>query len=83
MFTISRRDTVTQHPYRTAMVSAIFKIDRFTPESRAFEEKLAERSGKSMDNHVVYTLNHNGQELHFMCSDSYISVGTEIIEGSW
>ncbi len=83
MFTVSILDKVTQHPYRTARVIPLLQIDRNSDEGYALEKKLAKMAGVETDNHVVYTVNHYGKELHFMCSDMHISVGPEIIVENW
>ena len=77
--------TVKCSRYRTAQVKSIlFKIQRNTSEWRNFETKLAERADVCRDNHVVYTVTHqDGTELHFMCSDFTVYVGTKLVEGIW
>lgn len=75
--------TVTQYPYRSARTKPMFTIDRTTNEWREFENQLALKAGKERDNHVVYTIDCNGQQIHFMCSDSKVFVGTELILGDY
>lgn len=79
---------VKQYPYRHArVINPFIQIDRHSDDARAFEEKLAELSESNMDNHTTYELVHakmfGGDKLYVFCSDSSISIGTQIVVGRW
>lgn len=83
--------SVTYHPYRTAMVYDRFlEMDRNSDEAREFEDLLVKAAGKDTgDNHTAYTLELNcfgkreNPKLYVMCSDSKISIGTQIEFRNW
>ena len=70
---LKETSSVVQFSYRTAQVEKVlFSIER---DSEA-EKVLAEKAGKSSDNHTVYKVEFdNGAKLFIGCSDSEMTFG--------
>lgn len=73
------------YPYRSARVDGIFfEIDRDCEAARKFENELAKRAGRNIDNHTAYAIiNTSGKTLYVRCSDSCMAFGSELEERHW
>lgn len=74
---------VKQYPYRTARVSDI--ICELPRELHSdLERQLAEKSGHSIDNHVVYELQQfNREPVYFKFSDLTLTLAKSVREELW
>lgn len=81
--------SVKYHSYRTAMVQGSYiDINRDCADARILEGKLAKAAGVRGDNHVVYEItatygNEKNAPLYVWCSDSFMRIGTKIVEDNW
>jgi hypothetical protein len=74
---------VTHFPYRTAMVRGALVTAPTSHHAELWEE-LANTAGVRPENHQVYGVtNEAGETVYFMFSDNVVSIGTQIVEGSW
>lgn len=76
------------YSYRTAQVQGSYiDINRDLTDARILEGKLAKAAGVNIDNHVVYEIKATyGKEcapLYVWCSDSFMRIGTRLIEENW
>lgn len=73
--------TVTFYPYRTARVTHLFHQEGFMrgDEEWQIRERLALRSGKGMDNHTCYKVEHPDMStIYIQIHDWNFSVGLGI-----
>lgn len=77
------------YPYRTAQVQGSYiDINRDLTDARVLEGQLAKAAGVNVDNHVVYEIKalyskEDHTPLYVWCSDSFMRIGTKLIEENW
>ena len=73
--------SVRQYGYRQALpVRPLFHIER----DKEFEEMLAEKAGKKMDNHTLYEITYpDGTSFSIKFSDSRMYIGLGVDERPW
>lgn len=81
IYGLDKTVTIRQYGYRSAKVEhPLISIAR----DERLEKILIERSGKPIDNHVVYEVTYaDGTSFAIMVSDSRMTIGLGVIEVYW
>jgi hypothetical protein len=78
---------VKRYPYRTARVAEALPGMSFEDTSgvaRDVKGSLADRLRVAPDNHEVYeVVLRDGRTVYILFHDSYVTLGTRVIEGNW